>query len=408
MSDTGSRTYVSIRYRLRGKRKAYQFLRQVAGANRYLWNAALANIQKEYEEKGTSPISFYDLSKWYAEHKHTEASWLAEYPVRLMRPGLKGVSTAFKEFFKGTRQHPKFKKKGKARKSFAVNVSRGDQFKEGYFRLKRGLHVKMMAYDRLRRYSNPKAKTARIFEERGKWYMTVLYEVDGIERETDTVGIGVDRNVGQVADSTGDIHYLTRVSDARIKRLQRRQSKQEQGSNRWRKTGKTIARHHKKAAHIRQNDLRHIAKHVSTTSTLIFLEDLKTKGLTGSGRGTVDKPGRNVRQKAGLNRAILKTGWGQLEQYLEERGVVHKVPPAYTSQTCSECGHVDAGNRTSQAGFTCLSCGHAMNADVNAALNIRSSGMASVNGRGAYVRPVYRQRALKRQSEHEYIGYSCT
>lgn len=113
--------------------------------------------------------------------------------------------------------------------------------------------------------------------------------------------------------------------------------------------------------------------------------------MTASAKGTVAKPGKNVKQKAGLNRFILSTGWGQFEDYLGERGVVRKVNPAYTSQTCSQCGYVDAGNRGSQSMFRCLMCEYLINADVNAALNIWASGMASwreSNGSRAYVRPV--------------------
>lgn len=63
--------------------------------------------------------------------------------------------------------------------------------------------------------------------------------------------------------------------------------------------------------------------------------------------------------------------WQMLEYKAKERGVeVVKVAPQYTSQTCSECGTVDANNRKTQANFVCLACGHAENADINAAKNI--------------------------------------
>lgn len=52
------------------------------------------------------------------------------------------------------------------------------------------------------------------------------------------------------------------------------------------------------------------------------------------------------------------------------------VPPQYTSQTCSFCGHVSKGNRTSQSRFVCVECSHAQNADLNAALNILAAGHA--------------------------------
>lgn len=52
---------------------------------------------------------------------------------------------------------------------------------------------------------------------------------------------------------------------------------------------------------------------------------------------------------------------------------VRYIKPAYTSQTCSKCGHVDKENRLTQKDFVCLSCGYSANADYNAALNIARS-----------------------------------
>jgi putative transposase len=52
------------------------------------------------------------------------------------------------------------------------------------------------------------------------------------------------------------------------------------------------------------------------------------------------------------------------------------VNPCYTSQTCAECHHFDAGNRVSQEEFRCLRCGHRDFADINAARNILRAGRA--------------------------------
>ena len=110
---------------------------------------------------------------------------------------------------------------------------------------------------------------------------------------------------------------------------------------------------------------------MADTAHTVVLEDLNTKAMTKSAKGTVEKPGRNVKQKAGLNRAILASGWGQLERKLEYKaGQVVYVDPAYTSQTCSQCGHTAQSNRPSQAVFRCGACGFRANADHNAAINI--------------------------------------
>ncbi len=62
-------------------------------------------------------------------------------------------------------------------------------------------------------------------------------------------------------------------------------------------------------------------------------------------------------------------------------GLMVKVAPAYTSQTCAVCGHVDKANRKTQATFQCTACGHTANADRNAAVNIqdRSQPRRAVN-----------------------------
>src|SRR5450759_74991 len=97
---------------------------------------------------------------------------------------------------------------------------------------------------------------------------------------------------------------------------------------------------------------------------LIRVEVLRVRNMTLSAKGTVeapgDAPGTNVRQKAGLNRAILDKGWGVLVTRLEQKapGRVEKVNAAYTSQRCHACGYTAAESRESQARFVCRSCGH--------------------------------------------------
>ena len=82
-----------------------------------------------------------------------------------------------------------------------------------------------------------------------------------------------------------------------------------------------------------------------------------------------------------MNREINETGWYGLEQKLNYKAEVVKINSAYTSQACSACGHVSKENRTSQAVFRCMACGHAENAELNAARNMLASGIgASARG----------------------------
>ncbi|WP_318656358.1 transposase [Streptomyces canus] len=98
--------------------------------------------------------------------------------------------------------------------------------------------------------------------------------------------------------------------------------------------------------------------------------------------GTVEQPGKKVRQKAGLNRAILAQGWGLLRQRTEHKapGRIEDVPAPYTSLRCSACGWIEKKSRKSQADFICVSCGFTCNADENAANNVAA-------GQGGIPRP---------------------
>ena len=115
---------------------------------------------------------------------------------------------------------------------------------------------------------------------------------------------------------------------------------------------------------------------------MIAIEGLQVKAMSASARGTADKPGQRVRQKAGLNRVILDQGWAEFRRQLDYKlaavgGELIAVNPAYTSQTCNACGHCNAGNRQRQSVFACGVCGHTDHADTNAAKNILAAGLAA-------------------------------
>ena len=207
-------------------------------------------------------------------------------------------------------------------------------------------------------------------------------------REDDHQAVGVDMNAGQVAVSTGDILWRPDVSrhEARRRRYQRRMARQRKGGNRRERTRGRVAKVSRRIANIRKDWAHKTSRQIADTAHTVVIEDLHVRRMTKSARGTQASPGRNVRQKAGLNREILATGWGDLRRMLEYKAArVVVVNPAYTSQTCSACRNVDARNRRAQPEFCCVACGHESNADINAALNVMASGVGASGRRGALV-----------------------
>jgi IS605 OrfB family transposase len=153
----------------------------------------------------------------------------------------------------------------------------------------------------------------------------------------------------------------------------------------------------------RRHDFCHQTAHTLTTEHgLVVLEDLRVQHMTASARGTPEFPGVNVRQKAGLNRSILDKAWGRLRMAVLWHGhkngcSVTTVPAAYTSQTCSTCGHRAAESRENQADFHCIVCGFEANADVNAARVILAAGLAASGRGGAGVGPPTKRQPPERE-----------
>jgi transposase len=212
--------------------------------------------------------------------------------------------------------------------------------------------------------------------------------------------VGIDRGVKVAAAlSTGDrlrVPGLTWQEQARLRRLECKLARAKRGSARRRQVRLGIARLRTREKDRRKDWTEKESTAIARRFDLIKVEDLRIKNMTRSAKGTRENPGRNVRQKSGLNRGIMRSGWGLLVRRLEEKapGRVVKVNAAFTSQRCSACGRVDARSRKSQARFVCTACGYACHADVNAARNIAAGHAVTARGGFRSAGPANREPQL--------------
>ncbi len=240
-------------------------------------------------------------------------------------------------------------------------------------------------------YAGCKPKQATFKYEAGNWYVSILYEVPDHRpaRPGKPINpLGIDRNVGQVALSTGVRYELPALleRDAKLRRLQKKLARQEFKRNGWQHTKLRIQRVYREMRNVIKNWCHQTSRTIADIHDLVIFEDLNIQGMTRSARGSKENPGKNVAQKKGLNRAILRSGWGRLERYMSYKTYTEKIDPKYTSQRCHNCGVVRKANRKSQSVYHCSKCDVEKNADVNAALSIRDKwldrNMASGDGAG--------------------------
>ncbi len=172
--------------------------------------------------------------------------------------------------------------------------------------------------------------------------------------------------------------------EAKAKRLSRKLARQKRGSGRRARTRARLAKTRRRQAGTRRDWHHQVSRRIAEGAHTVAIENLKVKAMTASARGTAEEPGSGVKQKAGLNRVVLDTGWAALRAMLEYKaGRVIAVDPRHTSQTCAACGHVDARSRRTRDRFHCVACGHADHADANAARTIQRRGLALLHGEAA-------------------------
>ncbi|MEU1266990.1 transposase [Streptomyces sp. NPDC005799] len=229
---------------------------------------------------------------------------------------------------------------------------------------------------RLTRSELPRAKTFRVTYRHGRWHIAFAGIPGPIEAPGSGEVIGIDRGVRITAAlSDGrklNCPQLTAKERAQIRKHQRRAARAKKESPQKTAEYAKVARLKAREADRRKDWCEKSSTMLARTYDLVRFEKLNIKNMTVSARGTADQPGKNIKQKAGLNRSILAQGWGLLRQRTEHKapGRVEDVPAPYTSLRCSACGWIEKKSRKSQADFVCVSCGFTCNADENAANNV--------------------------------------
>jgi transposase len=243
-------------------------------------------------------------------------------------------------------------------------------------------------------------KSYRVTRDRaGRWHVAFAWIPDPVPAPGNGDVVGVDRGVAvSAALSTGEllrVAGLTAQEQRRLLRLERMLARAKRGSNRRKQVRLALARLRARETDRRKDWAEKTSTHLARRFDIVRVENLDVENMTRSARGTFQDPGRNVRAKSGLNREILRSGWGLLVRRLDDKAPdrVEKINPAFTSQRCSACGHVDRKSRESQARFVCTACGFACHADVNAARNIAAGHAVTARG-GSQLEPMNREPQL--------------
>jgi putative transposase len=373
----------AFKFELKPNGEQERNLRRFAGSCRFVFNKALA-LQKTNHEAGEKFIGYVAMAKHLTAWRNgAETGWLSDAPIHPLQHALKDMERAFKNFFVKRADFPRFKKKGQSdsfrypdAKQFKIDAGNSRIFlpKLGWIRYRNSREI----------LGTPKNVT--VSSAAGKWFVSIQ-----TEREVDVSVhpsrscVGIDVGVARFA-TISDGSFMApansfRKHEQRLARYQRAMSRKVKFSNNWKKAKARVQQIHHRIACVRRDFLHKASATISQNHALVVVEDLKVRNMSASAAGTIDAPGRNVRAKSGLNKAILDQGWAEFRRQLDYKlqwqgGTLLAVVPRNTSRTCPCCGHVSKDNRRAQALFHCVACSYENNADLVGAINILAAGHA--------------------------------
>lgn len=375
---------MSVKQRLYPDEQQVKVLVEHCGQARFVYNNGLAKRQALTDEdrKNGIRVNFTTQCKDLAVLRK-ELDWLGAGSSVVQQGALRDLDRAFKNFFKGRADYPVFKKRKKTDLGgFVVR----DVSVRRLNRRNAEVLIPKLGYVRFRLSVGwaeiQQATSARITCRNNRWH--VSFVTPPKPKQTTGQGVvGIDRGVTITAmTSDGQKFHAPKAEkqQGRYGRLQRVLDTKAKGSANRKRLLDKMADVRFKAGNQRKDWLEKTTTYLAETYEIVVLEDLKVKNMTRRAAPKQDEKGNYLPNgqaaKRGVNKAILGSAWGGLKTRLTDKTTVVLCPPAYTSQCCSECGHVEEGNRKSQSEFVCLVCGHSENADLNAAKNIRRAGIA--------------------------------
>ncbi|MGW2939447.1 RNA-guided endonuclease InsQ/TnpB family protein [Streptomyces sp. NPDC001156] len=378
-----------------------------AHAARTMWNLLHAWWQMMPKDKRT--LANADTA---IRQARKDLDFLAVLPAQAAQAVLKTYFQAWKNCWEGRANAPNFK--GRLRSAMSVDVPQGRDLNIKRVHRRWGM-VNLPRIGRVRfrwtqelpvgkhATTDNRITGARLVKDALGWHIAfrvMTQESTPAPHTGPEVGIDVGVTVplalsdgnhqdhgrpARLPDGTADRDkWLTPKEKAKLLRLEREAAHRKGFCTRGEKTSRRLQHTYDQIKQLRAKATRRALdwQHQTTTYLArtygtVVVEALTITNMVKSAKGTVEEPGKNVKQKAGLNRSISQEAWGRTVTMLAYKAARYgatlvKVPAPGTSQRCSACGFTTPGSRKDQATFVCRNpdCGFAANADWNAARNI--------------------------------------
>ena len=310
-------------------------MKQFCGCSRFVFNRALAYQNEQYQKDNSFKFSYAKIANLLPEWKR-ELVWLKDCHSQVLQQSLKDLEASFKNFFAKRSDFPKFKRKGE-KDSF--RFPQGCKLEQQNNRI----YLPKIGWVRYRnsRAISGSLKNVTVSQKCGKWYVSIQTEFETETPKPNGGEIGIDMGIVRFATlSNGE--YFEPINafknlKGKLAKLQKRFKNKTKFSKNWQKLKAKIAKLHHKISNIRKNYLHQISSQISKNHAIVYVEDLQVANMSKSAKGNAEQHGKNVKQKSGLNRAILDQSWAEFRRQLAHKlawngGFLFAVPPQNTSR----------------------------------------------------------------------------
>ena len=337
-------------------------LERACDLHRVLYNAALEERIEAYR-KAAKSIGFADQCKSVTAIRLDDPAYRS-LNAQSLQVTLRRLDRAFQNFFRRVKAgqtpgFPRFKNRdrfpgfGFKRHGDGFRFTPGQGWRHGTLRLS-GIG-EMQARGEAR--TPGEVVCADVQRKPDGWLLSLVVACEPHRERTGETVAGLDWGVETFATlCTGPMlfgevendRFLSAEQEA-LKEDQRKLSKalRSKRSKRAARARKLLARRSRRVANQRKDRTHQVTARLVREHAVIVTEDLSVRNMTASAKGTIEAPGRCVKQKAGLNRAILDAAPGlflsNLRIKAEEAGCVLVLvdPRKYKpSQTCPVSGEV--------------------------------------------------------------------
>ena len=369
--------YKAYKFRLYPTNDQRGFINRTLGCKRFVYNYYLNYL------KDNNGINRFDLHKDLPKLKE-ENEFLKEVDSTVLCSAVDDLCKAFNDYYAKRKGYPKFKSKF-SKQSYRTSCIRSRYKEKEYSNIEVDLLTKNIKLPKLGKVKirgyrdkdkiNGKILNATISKETtNKYYVSVLVEEDIlIEKVTPTTIVGIDLGIKDLVITSDGIKYsnpkVLMKFEKRLKRLQRKLSRQVKGSKNYLKTKEKIARIHAKIKNYRKHYLNNIANEIVDEHDIIVTENLLVKDMFKD-------------KKKVFNKSLSDASLSKLCSLIEWKSKIkgkyyYKISTYYpSSQICSHCGYKNEKLKDlSIREYDCPKCGVHNDRDMNASLNILFEGL---------------------------------